>query len=133
MHAKRVVLGAVLAISGLLGLSSTASAVTIDFSGSVTSCTPTCNSFAFLATGSELSGSVIFDDAALADGTWTGGDVLGLSFTVFNPARPCSQRSAAPGDRQSFHAGPERETAAGWSSRTVSRSRRRGHLLDRPP
>jgi hypothetical protein len=88
MHAKRVVLGAALALLGLLGLSSTAGAVTINFAGSVTSCTPTCDSFAFLSTGSTLSGSVIFDDAALADGIWTGGDVLGLSFTVFDPAAP---------------------------------------------
>lgn len=88
MFSKRVMLRAACVLLGLAGLSSAANAVTIAFDGTVTSCTPTCNSFAFLRSGSDLSGEVVFDDAALADGTWTGDDVLGLSFTVYNPAAP---------------------------------------------
>jgi hypothetical protein len=88
MYAKRLALGAAVAALGLLGFAGTAGAVTFNFAGTVTSCTPTCLSFAFLGTGSTLVGSMSFDDAALGDGTWNGGDVLGLSFTVADPALP---------------------------------------------
>jgi hypothetical protein len=78
------------AIAGLVlcGLAAPAHAVILNFSGEITSCTPTCDSFAFLGTGSLLVGTIEFDDAALADGTWTGGDVLNLSFSVFDPSMP---------------------------------------------
>jgi hypothetical protein len=89
MYTKRVMLGAALALLGLLGLSGTAGALTINFTGTVDSCTPTCDSFPFLAAGSTLTGTMDFDDAAIADGSWTGSDVLpGFSFVVFNPALP---------------------------------------------
>lgn len=85
MYAPRIALATVL---GLACFSGAARAVTIELTGTVTSCTPGCNAFAFLATGSELSGTLAFDDAALADGVWLGGDVVGLSFVVFDPAAP---------------------------------------------
>jgi hypothetical protein len=86
MLGKRTGIGAAVAGLVLCGLAAPADAVILNFSGNVTSCTPTCDSFAFLGTGSLLVGTIEFDGAAIADGTWTGGDVLGLSFSVFDPA-----------------------------------------------
>jgi hypothetical protein len=60
-------------------------AKTFFFAGSVTTCTPTCNSFAFLRAGSEFNGFITLDDAGIADGTFDGGDVTDLAFEVFNP------------------------------------------------
>ena len=88
MFGKRTGFGGAVAGLVLCGLTAPAHAVIVNFSGTVASCTPTCDSFAFLGAGSLLVGTIEFDDAALADGTWTGGDVLDLSFTVFDPAVP---------------------------------------------
>ena len=63
-------------------------AKTFNLTGVVTSCTPTCNSFAFLGTGSTIDGFLEMDDAAIADGAWVGADVTELSFTVGDPALP---------------------------------------------
>ena len=88
MLRQRTGLGGVVAGLVLCGLTAPAHALIINFSGTVSSCTPTCDSFAFLGTGSLLVGTMEFDTAALADGTWTGGDVISLSFSVFDPAVP---------------------------------------------
>jgi hypothetical protein len=73
-----------------------AHAETFAFAGTVTSCTPTCSSFPFLGAdpgdpndhASVLAGSITIDDAALADGAWTGADVTAVSFTVLDTAKP---------------------------------------------
>jgi hypothetical protein len=65
-----------------------AGAATFTFSGTVTGCTLTCDSFAFLSTGSTIDGFLELDDAAIADGTWVGGDVIDLEFTVGDPNTP---------------------------------------------
>ena len=71
-----------------LGASATSAAKTFYFTGTVQQCTPTCDSFVFLGTGSTLDGYITFDDGGIGDGTWTGGDVTDLSFRVFDPAFP---------------------------------------------
>src|SRR5262245_1313454 len=88
MSGKRTRIGGAIAGLVLCGMTAQAHAVILNFSGEVTSCTPTCDSFAFLSTGSLLVGTMELDDAAIADGTWTGSDVLSLSFSVFDPAVP---------------------------------------------
>jgi HYDIN/CFA65/VesB-like, Ig-like domain/Abnormal spindle-like microcephaly-assoc'd, ASPM-SPD-2-Hydin len=60
-------------------------AKTFYFSGSVATCTPTCNSFNFLDAGSEFNGYITLNDVGIADGGYDGGDVMGLAFQVFNP------------------------------------------------
>jgi len=89
MYAKRLLVGAALAVVGLLGFTGSANATTVNVTGVVTVCTPTCLSFDFLDVGSEVTGSLDFG-AGFDDGNWTGGDVVDLSFTVFNPAVPVS-------------------------------------------
>src|SRR5262245_48055949 len=86
MFGKRIRVGGAITALVLSGMTAPAHAVILNFSGEITSCTPTCDSVAFLSTGSLLVGTVELDDAAIADGTWTGGDVLDLSFAVFDPA-----------------------------------------------
>jgi hypothetical protein len=73
-------------LAAALCAAASARAATLHFSGTVQQCTPTCNSFAFLDVGSKLSATLMLDDAAIADGTWTGADVTGISITVLNPA-----------------------------------------------
>ena len=63
-------------------------AKTFFFGGSVAACTPTCNSFSFLRTGSEFNGFIVLDDAGIADGVFDGGDVTDLAFEVLNPGAP---------------------------------------------
>ena len=95
MHPKTVWAASSLAAALLLATGPVA-AKTFNLAGHVTTCTPTCNTFAFLGPDpddptdaeSELTGFLEFDDAAIADGAWVGADVTGLSFTVFDPARP---------------------------------------------
>src|SRR5262247_1687399 len=86
MFSRRSGIGGAVAGLVLCGLAAPAHAVIVTFSGNITSCTPTCDSFAFLSTGSLLVGTMELDDAAIADGTWTGSDVLSLSFSVYDPA-----------------------------------------------
>jgi Abnormal spindle-like microcephaly-assoc'd, ASPM-SPD-2-Hydin len=79
-------------------------AATFNLTATVTSCTPTCNSFVALGPNSGdptdapsvLTGFISLDDAAIADGTWTGADVTGLSFTMLDPAQPLAGPSDPP-------------------------------------
>jgi hypothetical protein len=80
----------------LVVATATADAKTFYLSGTATQCTPTCDSFVFLSTGSLVDGFVTFDDDAIADGTWMGTDITGFSFTVLDPAAPLFGPSDPP-------------------------------------
>ena len=124
MLGKTIGIGGAVAGLVLCSLAAPAHAVILNFSGEITSCTPTCDSFAFLGTGSLLVGTMEFDDAALADGTWTGGDVLNLSFSVFDPAMPHHGPTNPPdpvADNRSRST--RRRTVEDWWSPTASPSR----------
>jgi hypothetical protein len=77
--------------------SAAAGAKTFFFTGTVASCAPTCDSFAFLSTGSEFNGFITLDDASIADGSFDGGDITDLGFEVFDPAvQPLSTNPPDP-------------------------------------
>lgn len=92
---KSTLIGTVLAGVAVVGLSGAASAATVNFSGVVTDCTPTCLSFPFLDTGSELNGQIDFG-SGFDDGVWDGGDVTVVSATVLNPGIPVTPPSDPP-------------------------------------
>jgi hypothetical protein len=86
MNTKRV---SALALAGasLLAFAGTAGATVYNYSGVVTSCTPTCDSFAALAVGTEVTGQVQIETSP--NGTWTFADVSpAFSYTVLNPNAP---------------------------------------------
>jgi hypothetical protein len=86
-RAKPAWIGSALAVFSLMTGANVAAA-TFAFTGTVETCIPTCESFAFLGVGSTLEGFIAMDDDAIADGTWVGGDVTDLSFTVGDPSLP---------------------------------------------
>jgi hypothetical protein len=86
MNTKHV---SALALAGvsLLAFAGTAGATVYNYSGVVISCTPTCDSFAALAVGTEVTGQV--EIATSPNGTWTFADVSqAFSYTVLNPNAP---------------------------------------------
>ena len=75
-----------IALLSCLLCSGAASAETYYFDGTVTLCTGSCDSFASLDVGSQISGQWIIETTA--DGTWTSADIQGFSATALNNAVP---------------------------------------------
>lgn len=65
-----------------------ANALVFQLTGTITSCTPSCDSLAFLGTGSTISGFIEVSELWLRDGTWAGEDVRDVAFTIGDPALP---------------------------------------------
>src|SRR5262245_53234030 len=73
--------------ASLFAWAATANATVYNYSGTVISCTPTCDSFAALAVGTEVTGQVTINTSP--NGSWTFADVsASFSYEVFNPAAP---------------------------------------------
>jgi hypothetical protein len=87
MKIRTHLFAALASVAGLLGFTATAHATVYTYSGVVTLCTPTCDSFASLAVGTEVTGQVEIDTSP--NGTWTFADVNpSFGYEVFNPAAP---------------------------------------------
>ncbi len=78
-------IAAALLLSGFV-YAGTANAALYNFTGVVTLCTGTCDSFASLDVGTVVSGTWEIDTSP--DGSWSFGDVVGFSAGVFNPGAP---------------------------------------------
>ncbi len=78
--------GALAIVALGLALSGAANATTYDFSGTISSCTTTCDSFPALTIGSLVEGSI--DINTSANGSWAFADINSFLYTIFNPALP---------------------------------------------
>ena len=78
---------AAIALAGLTGVTA-ANAALYNYSGVVSLCTTTCDSFAALSNGSTLEGT--FDINTTPGGSFGDADVNGFSVLVFNPGLPVS-------------------------------------------
>lgn len=67
-------------------VASTANAATYNFSGVVTLCTGTCDSFASLSLGTEVTGN--WEILTTPNGSWSFADMGAFAAEVFNPGAP---------------------------------------------